>query len=109
MDTEEEVDAARQRWSQASADAASFAAGLFQPGSGYGDPDALLQDQHRLESLRAEAERLFREYQEIDRRLIGHQMMELQRSQRLAAWCSFGVAAVVGVATVASIVEALLS
>jgi hypothetical protein len=35
-------------------------------------------------------------------------MLELQRSQRLATWASFAVAAVVGVATVVSTVIALL-
>lgn len=82
---------------------------LFQPGSGYGDPGALLQDQHRLESARREAERLFREYHELDRRLIDDQMLRLQRSQRTAAWCSVAVAVVVDAATVISIVVALFT
>lgn len=35
-------------------------------------------------------------------------MLDLQRSQRLATWASFVVAAAVGLATIANIVVALL-
>lgn len=96
------VDSARARWLQASQAASMLAADLFQPGSGYGDPDARSADQHRLESARLDAERLFREYHDLDRRQMELKMFELQRSQRLATWASFAVAAVVGFATVVS-------
>jgi hypothetical protein len=102
------VDTARSRWLAASEHASSLAAKLFQPGSGYGEPDARQQDEHRLQSARDEAERLFREYQDLDRRDIDFKMFKLQRSQQLATWASFSVALVVGIATVANTVVALL-
>ncbi len=108
MDESNDVEAARQRWFEAVDVAANLASGLFQPGSGYGDPDAMIQDQHRLESARAEAELRFREYHETDRRSIDREMLQLQRSQRLAAWSSFAVAVVVGASTIVSIVIATL-
>lgn len=102
------VSVARSRWLAASERASSLAAELFQPGSGYGDPDARIADMHRLDSTRAEAERLFREYHDLDRQHIQSEMLELQRSQRLATWASFAVAAVVGIATIVNTVVALL-
>lgn len=77
-----------------------LASTVYQPGSGYGDPQARNEDLHRLETARAEAERLFREYHDLDRRYIEYEMLKLQRSQRLATWASFAMAAVVGVATI---------
>ena len=59
------------------------------------------------ESTRKEATRLFNEYIELDRRLVETEMLKLQRSQRLATWASFTVAAVVGCATVLQIILAL--
>lgn len=97
-----DIELARVRWLDASHRASLLAAKLFQPGSGYGDPDARRADEHRLESARLDAERLFNEYHDLDRREIDRKMFELQRSQRLATWASFAVAAVVGVATVVS-------
>lgn len=100
---------ARSRWLSAGDHASKLAAELFQPGSGYGDPDARLADEHSLQSAKEEADRLFREYNDLEKRRIESKMLELQRSQRLATWASFAVAAVVGVATVVSTVFALLS
>ena len=97
-----DVETARAKWLSASECASQLAAELFQPGSGYGDPEARSADEHRLRSARRDAERLFREYHDLDRRDIESRMLELQRSQRLATWASFTVAAVVGVATVVS-------
>lgn len=101
------VQAARARWLEANEAASRLAAELFQPGSGYGDPEARAADEHRLQSARLEAERLFREYHDLDRRDMELQMLQLQRSQRLATWASFAVAAVVGLATVVSTLVAL--
>ena len=103
-----DVEAARKKWLVASEQASQLAAELFQPGSGYGDPDARAQDEHRLQSVRHNADCLFQEYCDLDRREMELKMLELQRSQRLATWASFAVAAVVGVATVVSTVVALL-
>ena len=97
------VAAARSRWLTASESASNLAAELFQSGSGYGDPDARKADEHRLQSAKDEVERLFREYHDLDRRQIESEMLELQRSQRLATWASFAIAAVVGIATVINI------
>jgi hypothetical protein len=102
--TFEQVEQARQRWATASARATTIADELFQPGSGYGCPEAEQQDRHRLETARSESDHLFREYQDLDRRFLQEQMLRLQQSQRLATWASFSVAAVVGLATIASIV-----
>ena len=105
--TSGDIEAARSRWLEASEVASNLAAEFFQPGSGYGDPDARAADQHRLQSARLDAERLFREYHDLDRRDMELKMLDLQRSQRLATWASFAVAAVVGLATVVSTLVAL--
>ena len=102
-----EVEQARIRWLHASDSASQIASELFQPGSGYGDPEARNQDEHRLQSARHEAERLFREYHDLDRREMEEKLLDLQKSQRLATWASFAVAAVVGIATVVSALVAL--
>ncbi len=102
-----DVEAVRARWLSASESASRLAAELFQLGSGYGDPEARAADEHHLQSARHDAERFFREYHDLDRRDIELKMLELQRSQRLATWASFTVAAVVGVATVVSALVAL--
>ncbi|WP_447971017.1 hypothetical protein [Nitrospira sp. M1] len=101
------VEAARVKWLTASSAASKLAVELFQPGSGYGDPDARAADEHRLQSARLDAERLFREYNDLDRREMEIKMLALQRSQRLATWASFAVAAVVGLTTVVSTLLAL--
>jgi hypothetical protein len=101
------VAAARSRWLAASEHASKLAAELFQPGSGYGDTEARRADEHRLQSTKDVAERLFREYHDLDRQHMESEMIELQRSQRLATWASFAVAAVVGLATIVSTVVAL--
>lgn len=95
-----DVEFARLRWLEAGERARLLASELFQPGDGYGDPQARAADEHRLESARLDAERLFREYHDLDRRELERTMVELQRSQRLATWASFAVAVVVGLATV---------
>lgn len=100
--TSGDVQAARARWLEANAAASRLATGFFHPGSGYGDPDARAADEHRLQSARLEAERFFREYHDLDRSEMERTMLDLQRSQRLATWASFVVAAVVGLATVVS-------
>ena len=101
-DRNNDVEASRERWLSASERAPQLAAELFQPGSGYGDPDARTADEHRLQSVRHDSERFFREYHDLDRRDMELKLLALQRSQRLATWASFTVAAVVGVATVIS-------
>jgi hypothetical protein len=105
---ESQVFAARQRWHDASERASNIALEMHQPGSGYGDPDALLQDEHRLNSARFEADRLFRDYDSLDRQLTGSKMLALQSSQRLATWASFAVALAVGAATVADFAVKML-
>lgn len=105
---ENNIEEARKRWVAASEYASKLANELFQPGSGYGDPDACANDEHRLQSAREEAERLFREYHDLDRKEIEVKMLKLQKSQHLATWASFVVAAVVGIATCVSIIVSLL-
>ena len=104
----EALNLARTRWLEASARASNLASELFQPGSGYGDPEARIQDEHKLQSARLEAERLFREYNDLDRRTLESKMVTLQRSQRLATWASFAVAPAVGAATIIKTVIDLL-
>ncbi len=98
LDLTVKVDQARNRWIAASDQASAIAAVLFTPGSGYGCPEAEMQDMHRLETARNEAERMFREYKDLESQHTQRQMFQLQRSQQLATWASFSVAAVVGVA-----------
>ena len=108
------VEAARSRWLAASECASSIAAGLFQDGSGYGSPEARKADEHRLQSAKDEAERLSREYYDLDRReseskmfKLQRSMFKLQRSQLNATWASFVVATVVGFASIVGLVFAL--
>lgn len=107
QETNSDIQTIRSRWIEASERASKLAAELFQPGSGYGDPDARAADEHRLQTARHDAERLFHEYHDLDRREMERQILALQRSQRLATWASFAVAAVVGLATVVSTLVAL--
>ncbi|GJL66957.1 MAG: hypothetical protein NPIRA05_19280 [Nitrospirales bacterium] len=103
------VDKARSQWLAASQNVSHLGAELFQPGSGYGDPEERRNDEYRLQFAKDEAERLFREYHALDRSYIEDEMLKLQRSQRLATWASFAVAAVVGLATIVSIITDLLT
>lgn len=102
------VDKACVKWVSASETASKLATELFQPGSGYGDPEARMQDEHRLQTARHEAERLFREYYDLSRQETEQKMLRLQKSQQLATWGSFSVAAMVGVATIIGTVVTLL-
>ena len=102
------VEVARTKWFSASEAASKLASEMFQPGSGYGDPEAQMQDEHRLQTARREAERLFRECHDLGRQDTELKMLALQQSQRLATWASFAVAAVVGVATIVGTVVTLL-
>ena len=102
------VEGSRMRWLAASELASKMAAEMFQLGSGYGDPDARANDEQRLLSARHETERLFREYRDLERQDVESKLLRLQRSQTLATWASFAVAAVVGLATIASTLMALL-
>ena len=102
IELRKDADDARSRWLAASDHASKLSAELFQPGSGYGDPNAKEADLHRLQTAKEESERLFRQYQDIERSRIQDEMLALQRSQRLATWASFAVAAVVGTATIGS-------
>lgn len=108
MNTTGPVEEARQRWYAASENASKLAKDLFQPGSGYGDPDGRLADEHRLRTAREEAERLYREYNDLDRARVDAQILQLQRSQKLATWASFVVAAAVGIATIVQVVVNLV-
>ena len=103
QDLEDQVQVAREKWHKSSESAASLAQELFQPGDGYGDPDTRLADEHRLNSARFEADRLFRHYDALDRQLTGSKMLALQSSQRLATWASFAIALAVAVATIADL------
>ena len=75
------VEQARSRWLDASERASQLAANLFQPGTGYGDPDARAADEHRPQSAKHDAEFLFREYHDLDRREMELKLLDLQRSQ----------------------------
>jgi hypothetical protein len=94
----------RSRWIDAADQASALSVELFQSGSGYGCPEAEMQDRHRLETARCEAERRFREYEDLERARTQREMLRLQRSQQLATWGSFCVAAAVGIATIVQVV-----
>lgn len=104
----EDPEIVRSNWLAANERASDLAAQLFQPGTGYGDPDARDQDVHKLETAKFEANRLFHEYDELERRNTGRQLLEIQRSQQRATWASFATAAVVGAATIIGLVVAML-
>lgn len=102
------VEAARVRWLEASENASKLSLEMYQPGSGYGDPQAEAGDKYRVEAARADAQRLMQEYHDIDRQLNEQRISDLQKSQTLATWASFAVAFVVGLATVVEPVLQLL-
>lgn len=102
-----DVEIARKHWMEASVRASALAEELFQPGSGYGDPEARLQDEHHLQTAKYEAERLFQTYHDVAQRQNEEKLLQLQTSQHLATWASFAVAFAVGVATVISTIMGL--
>jgi len=104
----DEVETARKKWLAASKAASQLANKLFQQGSGYGDPDARLQAEYRVQTARHDVDSLFQEYHDIYRHEMEMKMLEIHRSQRLATWASFAVVAVVGIATIISTVFTLL-
>ena len=104
---DEQVQQAREDWHDASERAANLALELLQLG-GYGNPEARLQDELKLNSARFEADRLFRHYDALERQLTGNKMLALQSSQKLATWASFAVALTVGCTTVADILLKVL-
>lgn len=106
--TESEVKKARERWHEANKSASEMAGKLFQLGSGYGAPEARAADEHQLQTLRDEAERLFKEYCDLDRRLIDHRMVEIQESQRKATWASFAVAFILGILVIVDFVSRIV-
>ncbi len=74
---ENNVEKARKKLVAASEYASKLGNELFQPGSGYWDPDARANDEHRLQSAREEAERLFREYHDLGRKELEVKMLKL--------------------------------
>ncbi|WP_248767829.1 hypothetical protein [Pseudomonas sp. MWU12-2345] len=105
--TMNKVDLARAKWVGASDAASELGKVMHQLGSGYGDPEARMQDEHRLQTTRYDAERLFREYDDLSRQQTDMKILMLQASQKRAMWASFAVAAVVGVATIIGTVVVL--
>jgi len=97
---EKEVSEARTRWLEASENASKLAMEMYQPGSGYGDPQAEAGDKYRVEAAKADAQRLMHEYHDADRMCMEQKIHSLQKSQTIATWASFTVAFVVGVATI---------
>jgi hypothetical protein len=95
--TAEAIEHARSRWTAACEKASAMAKARVDAGVG-----------NSLELARIEAERLFLDYQDIERRRTQEEMLQLQRSQQLATWASFSVAAAVGVATIVGIVLQLV-
>lgn len=55
----------------------------------------------RLAAAELEAQMRRHEYEDQQRARMEEEMLQLQRSQRLATWASFAVAAVVGATTIA--------
>jgi hypothetical protein len=94
------LEEARSRWLAASDAASKLKRELFQPGSGHGDPDALRADEHRLSTVKEEAERFFREYQDVATQESQSQLLSLKRA-------NFVVVALVGLATILQLVFAL--
>lgn len=88
-------------WQLASKKSSDLARKLFQPGSGYGDPGAEMQDLHLLSSARNEEDLFYRRYQELSACDSERRNYRLQ----VATWV---VGFVVGVATVVDIVFRLL-
>lgn len=102
------VDEARLKWLEASSKASELALEMYQPGSGYGDPQAEAGDKYRVEVAKSEADKLMHQYHDIDRKLAEKKFGELQKSQTIATWASFTVAFVVGATTIISIILPLM-
>ncbi len=79
----------RSRWLTASDHASRLATELFQPGSGYGEADARRADEHKLQTAKDEAERLFREYYDFDKRHIESEMLKLYAPNDWTHWPPF--------------------
>jgi hypothetical protein len=105
---ENEVRTARSRWQDASTQAAQLTKSLFGDGDGYGDRDARIAAERRVDSVKIEAERLFREYDDLSRQLTDSKMYDLQQSLARATWATFAVAVAVGVATVVQTIFLLI-
>lgn len=104
----QEVDAAdfshaRRRWIEAREIALKLSEDMFSVGSGFGDPDAREAARHQVETATREIEWRHQELLDLERRDLEARMLRLQRSQTLATWASFAVAAAVGATTAISV------
>lgn len=100
---------AKNRWEAAQQRLAQVDGERLQPGDGYGDGGmSQIAWEQGFRTASNEEQRLYREYQHIGRRRIDDEMLALQRSQKLATWASFAVAAAVGLATIVQTILALV-
>lgn len=100
MNEAQRAEQARNDWMKAVEQAGEIGSELFQPGSGYGDPEAKEQDLHRLNEARLHADRMYKVYLDIDRAASEAQAKRMQKSQRLLAIASFVLSAVVGASAI---------
>jgi hypothetical protein len=94
------VEETRVKWDAANKAASELRTKLSQL-EGHGmNPEARMIHEGRLQAARDEVEWRFREYYDLGRQETELRMLGLQKSQQRAAWASFAVAAVSGVATI---------
>ncbi len=101
MRATDEHKAARDAWTAAQQAAIQERRTIFGEGTGFGDPDAKEAALQRLAAAETEAQMCRSEYEDLQRVGMEKEMLQLQRSQRLATWASFAVAAAVGATVIA--------
>ena len=95
----QDIETLRDNWIRASDRVSKVENEHFQSGSGYGDPDAIVQAHHDIQVAREHAQRNFIIYQDASRAEHEKKLLSLQQSTKTLAWFTFLTAVVSAFAT----------